>query len=80
MDGLTDETESIVPDADENKSDSNGYSKIHNYIIGELRFFFARRRLNGCLGRLDHVCRVLLGWGNHLHNPDLVGTKGIMVL
>ena len=44
-------------------------------IIGELRFFFARRGLNGCLGRLGHACRVLLGRGNHLHNPDLVGTK-----
>ena len=49
-------------------------------IIGELRFFFARRGLNGCLGRLGHACRVLLGRGNHLHNPDLVGTKGVMVL
>ena len=49
-------------------------------IIGELRFFFARRGLNGCLGRLGHACRVLLGRGNHLHNPDLVGTKGKMVL
>ena len=49
-------------------------------IIGELRFSFARRGLNGCLGRLGHACRVLLGQGNHLHNPDLVGTKGIMVL
>ena len=49
-------------------------------IIGELRFFFARRGLNGCLGRLGHACRVLLGRGNHLHNPDLVGTKGINVL
>ena len=49
-------------------------------IIGELQFFFAQRGLNGCLGRLGHACRVLLGRGNHLHNPDLVGTKGIMVL
>ena len=49
-------------------------------IIGELRIFFARRGLNGCLGRLGHACRVLLGRGNHLHNPDLVGTKGIIVL
>ena len=49
-------------------------------IIGELQFFFAQRGLNGCLGRLSHACRVLLGQGNHLHNPDLVGTKGIMVL
>ena len=35
-------------------------------IIGELRFFFAWRGLNGCLGRLGHACRVLLGRGNHL--------------
>ena len=49
-------------------------------IIGKLRFFFARRGLNRCLGRFGHACRVLHGRGNHLHNPDLVGTKGIMVL
>ena len=55
-------------------------STARSIIIGQLRFFFARRGLNGCLGGLGHACRVLLGRGNHLHNPDLVGTKGIMVL
>ena len=54
------------------------YSKTHNYW--RVAIFFARRGLNGCLGRLGHACRVLLGRGNHVHNPDLVGTKGIMVL
>ena len=59
---------------------ASSMTTARSIIIGELRFFFARRGLNGCLGRLGHACRVLLGQGNHLHNPDLVGTKGIMVL
>ena len=59
----------------DSEGDSIGAITIARYIIiGELRFFFRSAGIE----RMSRPCMPSVG--NNLHNPDLVGPRGIMVL